>query len=50
MQNIGLNTQIDELKELLQQTAKQHQYNFVHPNVVALSQKLDGLIVRMMAR
>lgn len=50
VQHIGLDTQIDQMKQRLEQIAEQHEYDFLHPKVVALSQKLDMLIVRMMTR
>jgi hypothetical protein len=43
-----LNHEIVHLKELLEQTAKLHQYNFRHPKVISVSQKLDGLILKKM--
>lgn len=46
--SIGLHFEIDQLKKLLERTAKEHKYNFGHPQVLEISQKLDQLIVVMM--
>jgi hypothetical protein len=44
----GLDCEIHELKKLLEHTAEQHHFNFLHPKVIALSQRLDFLIVKIM--
>lgn len=43
-----LSGQIDQLKKLLEFTAEKYKYNFGHPQVIAISQKLDGLIIQVM--
>lgn len=44
----GLHIEIDQMKKLLERTAKQYLYNFRHPEVVEISQRLDRLIVKVM--
>ncbi|PYI54472.1 aspartyl-phosphate phosphatase Spo0E family protein [Paenibacillus flagellatus] len=46
--HIGLNREINQLKQLLVRTAKEHKYNFGHPHVLEISQQLDRLIVKVM--
>jgi hypothetical protein len=46
----GLDFQIRELKRQLERTAELHHFNFLHPKVIALSQRLDFLIVQFMKR
>jgi hypothetical protein len=48
MRETGLDREIAHLKNLLENTAKQHKYNFMHPKVLELSQKLDDLIIKIM--
>jgi len=43
-----LDNEIDRLKKQLESVAAKHKYNFRHPQVLAVSQKLDGLIVQQM--
>ncbi|WP_082882562.1 aspartyl-phosphate phosphatase Spo0E family protein [Paenibacillus swuensis] len=43
-----LSCEIDQLKKLLENTAEKYKYNFGHPQVLAISQKLDGLILKVM--
>ncbi|MFD2612856.1 Spo0E family sporulation regulatory protein-aspartic acid phosphatase [Paenibacillus gansuensis] len=43
-----LTCEIDQLKKLLLNTAEKYKYNFGHPKVLEISQKLDGLIVKVM--
>lgn len=45
---VNLEEEIVKLKEELERIARQYQYNFQHPEVIALSQKLDKLITRVM--
>jgi hypothetical protein len=45
-----LDKEIDQLKKKLESTAAKYKYNFHHPKVVEISQKLDILIVRLMAK
>jgi len=40
--------QFIELKKILETTAEQHKYDFRHPHVLAISRRLDQVIVRMM--
>lgn len=44
----GLHVEIDQMKKLLEHTAKEYMYNFRHPQVVEISQQLDRLIVKVM--
>lgn len=49
MSSMGkLDGEIDRLKRMLESTASRYQYNFRHPKVLEISQKLDGLIVKLM--
>lgn len=48
-QPIGLHAEIDEMRKLLERTAKKYMYNFRHPQVVKISQRLDRLIVKFMS-
>ncbi|MNH97375.1 Spo0E like sporulation regulatory protein [compost metagenome] len=41
-----LSGEISSVKRLLEWTAARYQYNFQHPSVIVISQKLDVLIVR----
>lgn len=43
-----LSCRIEELKKLLALTAAQHNFNFQHPSVLHISQKLDQLIIKAM--
>jgi hypothetical protein len=43
-----LDLEIDRLKRMLESTAAEYKYNFGHPKVLKISQKLDGLIVKQM--
>ncbi|MEF3303895.1 aspartyl-phosphate phosphatase Spo0E family protein [Paenibacillus sp. GYB003] len=47
-QYFGLHAEIDQMKKLLERTAKECMYNFRHPQVVEISQRLDKLIVKVM--
>lgn len=44
----NLNYQIKDLRSLLETAAEECKYNFHHPKVVDLSQKLDRLILQEM--
>lgn len=44
-----VNYEINVMKQLLERTVKQHMYNFRHPEVVKVSQRLDTLIVQAMS-
>ncbi len=48
--NLALNVEISDLKKRLDLTARQYKYNFNHPKVIALSQKLDALIITLMKK
>ncbi|MBN6188080.1 aspartyl-phosphate phosphatase Spo0E family protein [Aneurinibacillus sp. BA2021] len=48
--NQTLSYRIEELKKLLALTAAQHHFNFQHPCVLYISQKLDQLIIKAMRR
>lgn len=45
---VNLEEEIMKLKEMLEQIARNNQYNFQHPEVIAISQQLDKLITRVM--
>lgn len=45
---VNLEEEIVKLKEQLERMARNYQYNFQHPEVIALSQQLDKLITRVM--
>ena len=45
---LNLNAEISQLKQTLEYTVIKHQYNLKHPQVVQLSQRLDGLIIQVM--
>jgi hypothetical protein len=42
--------EIDDVKKQLEHIVKDHQYDFMHPDVIAISQKLDSLILKMMKK
>lgn len=44
----NLHHQIVQLKYLLASTAKKYEYDFMHPEVLAISQQLDCLIMKAM--
>lgn len=46
----SLDVEICELKKLLVHLAEQNQFNFLDPGVLALSQRLDILIVQEIKR
>ncbi|AHD06178.1 hypothetical protein ERIC2_c23890 [Paenibacillus larvae subsp. larvae DSM 25430] len=43
-----MDREIEQLKVQLKHAAEENQYNFHHPKVLELSEKLDKLIVKMM--
>jgi hypothetical protein len=43
-----LSQRIEDVKALLALTAKQHNFDFQHPSVLYISQKLDELILHAM--
>jgi hypothetical protein len=43
-----LDIEINHLKRKLESAAVKYKYNFHHPKVLEISQKLDGLIVKQM--
>ncbi|WP_209809271.1 aspartyl-phosphate phosphatase Spo0E family protein [Ammoniphilus resinae] len=45
---LNIECEIQRLKEQLELTAKENNYNFQHPQVIDLSQKLDKLITLVM--
>lgn len=45
---VNLEEEIMKLKEELEQMAKSYQYDFQHPDVIDLSQRLDKLITQVM--
>ncbi len=47
---LTLELQIEQLKESLENAAVQHKYNFHHPSVLQISERLDELIVEAMKR
>jgi hypothetical protein len=44
----SINTEISETKKLLIHTAEKYDFNFQHPDVIEISQKLDDLILKVM--
>ncbi|WCK55097.1 aspartyl-phosphate phosphatase Spo0E family protein [Aneurinibacillus sp. Ricciae_BoGa-3] len=42
----SVNAQIIELKRLMTNVAQKYNFNFLHPEVIEISQKLDVLIVQ----
>ncbi|WCK56285.1 aspartyl-phosphate phosphatase Spo0E family protein [Aneurinibacillus sp. Ricciae_BoGa-3] len=42
----SVDAQISELKRLMTSTAEKYNFNFLHPDVIEISQKLDVLIVQ----
>jgi hypothetical protein len=47
-QNPYLHKEINQMKKLLEATAKRNKYNLRHPEVLTISQKLDDLILETM--
>jgi hypothetical protein len=45
---IALRGEFYNLKTLLERTAEQYHYDFGHPQVLSISQQLDGVIVKIM--
>ncbi len=43
-----LSREIDRMKNVLECTARRHKYNFKHPKVIEVSQRLDRLILKLM--
>lgn len=48
--DLDMEQEIVRLKRELENLAKFHHYNFQHPEVIALSQHLDKLIIRVMGK
>jgi len=49
MQNIAVShSEIENTRRQLELAARNQIYNFTHPEVLALSQKLDALIIQAM--
>ncbi|WP_405459568.1 aspartyl-phosphate phosphatase Spo0E family protein [Paenibacillus sp. HJGM_3] len=46
----GLQKQILRMQKRLEATVKRYEFNFVHPRVLELSERLDRLIVQYMNR
>jgi hypothetical protein len=46
MRNDRVEEEMLFLKKLLENTAEQYEYDFCHPDVIAVSQRLDQLIIR----
>lgn len=49
-ENVAVDVQIDDVKKKLEIIVKQRQYNFMHPDVIEISQQLDDLILQMMKK
>jgi hypothetical protein len=49
MPNAPIDKEFTKLKKLLETTAEKYKYDFRHPDVLAISRRLDKVIVRMMA-
>jgi uncharacterized protein YaaR (DUF327 family) len=45
---IAVASEIEEMKQLLIDIAEKHDFDFQHPHVLSISQKLDTLIVKAM--
>ena len=45
---VNVESEILNLKKQLELMAKEHDYNFQHPRVIALSEELDKLIILVM--
>lgn len=48
MRDLQENQEFLRLKNLLESTAAQYKYDFQHPVVLAISKRLDQVIVQMM--
>jgi Spo0E like sporulation regulatory protein. len=48
--NVALADQIDDIKRQLELVVITHKYNFMHPDVIKVSRKLDDLILRIMKK
>lgn len=46
--DVDIQLEIDRLKQLLEKIVKDHDFNFQHPDVLAISQELDVLILAAM--
>jgi len=49
MPNAPIDKEFTRLKKLLETTAEKYKYDFRHPDVLAISRRLDKVIVRIMA-
>ncbi|TLS48281.1 aspartyl-phosphate phosphatase Spo0E family protein [Paenibacillus antri] len=49
MSNATIEKEFAKLKKMLETTAEKYKYDFRHPDVLAISRRLDKVIVRMMA-
>lgn len=45
-----INHKINHLKEELETAVVRYKYNFKHPKVISLSQRLDNLIIELMKK
>ncbi|WP_199617742.1 Spo0E family sporulation regulatory protein-aspartic acid phosphatase [Paenibacillus alkalitolerans] len=48
MRNSRIEEEMLKLKKLLENTAERYKYDFCHPDVLAVSQRLDQVIVRLL--
>jgi hypothetical protein len=48
--DVIISTEIDCTRKQLEKIVQQNQYNFNHPDVIAISEKLDHLILKMMKK
>jgi len=49
MTDTTIEKEFHKLKKQLERTAEKYKYDFRHPDVLAVSRRLDKIIVRMMA-
>jgi hypothetical protein len=50
MTNAAIEEEFNQLKRTLEITAEKYKYDFRHPDVLAISRRLDQIILRMMVR
>lgn len=50
MVDLDIETQIEQLKSLLEKIVQSHHFNFQHSDVVSISQQLDILVIKAMKK
>jgi hypothetical protein len=48
MDTIRIEDEMKELKQLLENLAERYEYDFCHPDVLEVSQRLDQIIIRLL--